>query len=188
MNSINLLPDIIKEEIRISKTNKGIFSAFLSLIVLGVVFALFIYLGYEFLRTKISKMDKEIQVKEESIKAFGNVEEEALNLKGRLDAHREIQKERVYWSKAIEEIAANVPPRLYLTNIKAMNEEKTRGRIMGNAEDKIAIASLIGSLKENGMLQYIDIENVMIMEDPFVKGRDTNNFTISFTLNLEKIK
>lgn len=187
MSRINLLPYEIKEEINFSRRNKVIFNIFLTVIFSVLSLSAFSLYAYKYLGAKLANIETSTQQKELSIAGYGDLEKEAKNLNDRLTSYKKIDKEKVYWSKALSIIGENTPGNIYLTTIKANADNKTRGVITGNAENKLDIASFINSLKESGIFKGIDIEMVNVIADPFA-ARETNNFTINFSLDLDKLK
>lgn len=187
MSKINLLPPEIKEQYEFAKKNRSIFSWITSLFFVMVVFTGFSYYGYLFLKEKLEAAESEVSKKEQTIREDKDIEKDAKNLSDRLQVYKKIDKERIYWSKAIEEIANRTPSNLYLINIKATDDTKIRGSITGSAVDKVAIGSFIDSLKETGIFKFIDIESVTVTNDQATK-KEGNTFVLSFTIDVEKLK
>ncbi|MCL5093526.1 MAG: PilN domain-containing protein [Patescibacteria group bacterium] len=187
MSKINLLPKEIKEQIEISKRNRFLLSIFTLLVFLLTSYGILFYFGYQYLSKNLSKSRQILAAKEKSLESYGNIEKEAFDFQERLNNYKKIEKSNLYWSKIVEEISSKTTPNMYILNIKATSDTKTKGEITGNAADKFLIATFVSSLLKSDLIKSVDIESVNIIIDPFAT-RKTNNFKLTFTTDLEKIK
>ena len=187
MSKINLLPKEIKEQLEISKRNRFLISIFALLIFLLISYGMLFYFSYQYLSKNSAESKQTLAAKEKSLESYGNLEKEAFDFQERLNNYKKIEKSNLYWSKIVEEISSKAGPNMYLLNIKATTDTKTRGEITGNAADKFIIADFVSKLLKSDLIKSVDIESVNVITDPFAL-RETNNFKLTFVTDLEKIK
>ncbi len=186
MNSINLLPESIKKDIKQSKENKKTLSRlwksfFILLLALFLVAAFSAYFNY-----LLSGSQAELSEKKKSIEAYGNLESEARAFSERLDKIVRIEKNINHWSGTLEEISRLMPSGAYLSTLEIDSEAKSRSRITGFADSKDTVAFLRSTLEDSDRFEYVNIESSVISQDPAEK-REVENFTITFSLKKEAL-
>lgn len=186
MNSINLLPQEIKSEYASSKKNRIMVRVFLGTLVMSSILAVTLYSSKNYLNSKGIKADKEIAEKEESIKKYGTLEEDAARLEKNLKNAKKIINEKVYFTKALAQIWSSVPPQVYLTTIEIEKDTSKRGIIHGSAENKNQIAIFMEALEDTESFEYVDLDVIEITDDPYLEV-EKENFTINFIINEKDI-
>jgi Tfp pilus assembly protein PilN len=187
MINVNLLPPDIKEEIAQTKKNGQIVKVFWKLIFLILIYLLLSGGFYYWFSLEQNKTANELAKKEEEIKKYGILEQEAKNIADRLNTIKQIQSNTFVWSGTIDEIMTVVPTGVSLKSVKIDSVNKNRNQITGDANTKTEVASLRDSLEKSNKFQYVDIEASTTIKDP-AKNREYENFTISFSLEKGALK
>lgn len=187
MIKVNLLPPEIKDEITQSKKNRRVLVVLWKLIFIILIY--FILLGgfYYWFSMNLKKTSEELTVKEEEIKKYGILEEEAKNIADRLNTIKQIQSNSNVWPGVIDEIMKIIPGGISLKSVKIDSVVKNRNQITGDANSKTEVASLRDSLEKSKKFQYVDIEASTTVKDP-AGNKEYENFTISFSLEKGALK
>jgi Tfp pilus assembly protein PilN len=182
MNSINLLPKTIKEEIAQTKKNRRARSYLvktLFLLTLTILVSLALYMYFHEIDSRLSE---KVATKQEEINNLGNFEGEAKLLSGRLNTITKIIKnETNYWSGTLEEITKVMPSGAYLTSLSLSPDAAARNRITGFASSKNIVAALRSSMDSSDKFEFVDIESSVLTEDSETK-KEAENFVITFSL------
>jgi Tfp pilus assembly protein PilN len=187
MINVNLLPPDIKAEIDQTKRNKRIMSAFWKVLVLFIAYLVIAGGFYYYFSLKEKDVSQNLAAKEEEIKKYGTLEEEAKKISERLGIIKKIEDNSYSWSGIIDEIMKVVPSGVSLKSVKIDSSSKSRNQISGEATSKTLVASLRDSLDKSDKFAYVDIETSTTVQDP-AKGKEFENFTISFSLEKGALK
>lgn len=187
MNSINILPPEIKQEIQQAKRNsKAVSYLFRSILLSGIVILISIS-TFLFLNYSLKKANDNLGQKEEEITKFGSLETQAKNIADRIASIRNITNASNKWSEVIGEIQNIMPSGIYLRTVKMDDAVKGRGQMTGIARTKNEIASLRELMEKSKKFEFVDIEMSSTTEDLRTKS-PIETFTISFSLEKGALK
>lgn len=187
MNSINLLPTELKEQYESSKQNRVLLGYLINISFLVLVFLGILVGSRYYLNTKLASVVKEVQGKEQSISKYGTLENDAQRLESRIKSAKKVLDNKIYFSKALNEVWKATPPKLYILTIDLDKDSTSRGKITGAAENKAEIALFIDALNKSSIFQYVDLESSTITIDS-VSKQPKENFTVSYSLNQGELK
>lgn len=186
MSNLNLLPPEIKEQYEISKKNRTLLNIFIGIILLIVLISAALFLGGVYLKTKLNLVNTEVEAKEQSITKYGTLEKDAKELNERLGAIKKIMSQRIYFSKALDQLWSSTPSQLFVLELDLEKDASKRGKIIGTAETKKDVADLVKSLEQKEAFEYVNIEDSTISLDDFLQRR-IENFTLSFSLKTKSL-
>lgn len=186
MNSINLLPQNLKEQYESSKKNRVLRNLLLGTIFVSITMVGILVVGNAFLSIRYKAVVDELKEKEESVKDHGTLESDAAALNERLEAAKKVIDKKVFFSSALGQIWQSMPEQVYIQQIEMDTDTATRGKIIGSAENKSVIANFLLLLEDSDEFEYVDLEITQRTTDAFL-GVEKENFTISFVLNLKEL-
>ena len=157
-------------------------SAFISTLVVSSALVGILFGSKSYLDTKYVNVEKALAEKEESIKRYGTLEEDASTLEKRLKTAKEVINKKVYFSGALTQVWNSVPPQVYILEIEMEKDTTQRGKISGSAENKRQIAEFIEILEDTGIFEYVDLDSTERTVDPYLSV-EKENFTLSFSIN-----
>lgn len=187
MTSINLLPTEIKEEYIKSKQNKKLVNILLFILSIVGVFVTILFFSRAYLIKKQDEISRETTLKEQSLKRFGTLEDDAKKLDSRIDAARKIIQTKTYYTKALNRIWASTPDNIFLNEVTMEKDQTKRGKITGSAKDKSAMASFMDSLEKSDEIDFVDLESTSLAIDSFT-NIEVESFVLTFSINEKYIK
>lgn len=187
MNSINLLPKKIKEEIEQTKINKKTrLYLFKSLVILAFILIIISMLIFYF-NQQNAKTELLLSERQKSIDSYGNLEAESRIFAERLNTISRIDREINYWSFIFEEINKIMPNGAYITSLSMDADRKNRSRLTGFALSKNTVATLRNSMDQSDKFEYIDIESSSTVVNQN-SSKEEENFIITFSLKKDALK
>lgn len=187
MSSINLLPTELKEQYESSKQNRALLGYLINITLLVLIFLSILIASKYYLSTKLASVVKEVHGKEQSISKYGSLENDAQKLESRIKSAKKVLDNKIYFSKALDEVWAATPPKLYILTMVLEKDSSSRGKITGSAENKTEIASFIDALNKSSIFQYVDLESSTVSVDP-VSKKSMENFIVSYSLKQGELK
>src|SRR3990172_8402521 len=114
MNSINLLPPEIKEQYEISKKNRTLLNFLMETIFVILLISAALFLSAVYLKTKLNLVSTKVEEKEQSIVKYGSLERDTKSLNERLNSVKKIMSQRIYFSKALDQLWQATPNNLFV--------------------------------------------------------------------------
>src|SRR3989304_7544924 len=148
MNSINILPSEIKDQYEISKKNRTLLNVFVGIIFFILSISGAVFLGGVYLKTKLNLISTKVEAKEQSIIKYGTLERDAKKLNERLGAIKKIMAQRIYFSKALDQLRSSTPDKMFVLELDLGKDNTKRSKIIGAAETKKDVADFVQSLEQ----------------------------------------
>lgn len=189
--SINLIP---KQELEKQAEVKALnLSTIVSFVVLGLVSIISIYLliTTTSLKNQIKTLDSSITNLRSNIKSLSSIEIIARNLDKKHKVLSSIFKDRLYYSKLLEELNARRPAGVTIVDLNL--RENNRLTISGKAETYILVAEFTNALVDksftNGNPLLKDLFGEVVLNSVNLENKGGGvNFSINVDFKSQKLK
>lgn len=183
MSGINLLPPELKQETKRAKLNTLVVTACLYLLLLFLFGSIALESGSRLLSVKLSQKELEIRKVEGEIENFKDVEESTRSLNDVLQVVGELEKNQVFWSSVLREIAVSTPARLKITNLVVTTQKSPNFNINGEADSPREAAKFREKLEASPY--FFDSNFVSATR---AEAQDRIFYVFNITVDLEKKK
>jgi len=148
--TINLIPQGEKQEQ--TKTEVVKLSSLLTIALVVIVGAVSAYAFYQItsLKKESKQLDQRIADSRLQIQGLASIEITARNLGSRYQTLQQISKQRVLYSKLLQELKARTPAEVTIKDLNVTGDNKMT--VSGDGDNYISIASFINKLLENKAL------------------------------------
>lgn len=192
MTKINLLPPQTKESINYAKRNRSLISGFFIFLTVFGVLTFLLGLGLLLTYTNLTNVRKSVVAKHNQAETVSkvdlgerknvDVQEESERLQRKITAIGTIEREQLFWSKAIDEVSVLTPDSVYLSSLPLkQGTPKDRLTFSGFAVDQLSVAVFRDALDSSSFFRHVDILSLTSAADSNL-GRRGYNFSMSASI------
>lgn len=181
MVNINLLPPELKL-IRINaKRNASLVSVSLVIVlvfaVVGIIFRSFA----STIKTNLDAAKTEVEKNNINLDDYKDLQTLALSINDRSKTADEINKNRVFWSQVLQELAYSAPNDVQFENISANTEKTPNFILQGNTTTEREIIKFKEKLENSPFFKNVSFKSSSLNKDQ----NQTENNKLSFTLEFD---
>src|SRR3990167_4957624 len=181
MVNINLLPPELKLKRIAAKRNASLIgiSAVIVLVfaVLGIIFRSF----ESTIKTNLEAAKTEVEKNNINLDDYKDLQTLALTINDRSATASEINKNRVFWSQVLQELANSAPSDVQFENIAANTEKSPNFILQGNTTTEREIIKFKEKLENSAFFKNVSFKSSSLNQDQ----NQTENNKLSFTLEFE---
>lgn len=157
---INLLPPVLKEQVRYAKLNRLILRYLRTTATVIVVLA-GIFVGTIFyLNLQASSVSRDVSSKEQEIAATAAFQKEASDISLRLGAIKLIQTQQTHFSTLLSDLAKVLPNGVSIDSITLTGSDKSPVRISVTANSYNSVLAFRDAFAQSPRISGVDLENI----------------------------
>jgi len=181
MVNINLLPPELKLRRIKAKRNASLISICLVIVIIFAVLGIIVRSLESTVTANLSNIKADTERGNVNLDEYNDLQNLALLINDRSQAADEINKNRVFWSQVMQELANNAPADVQFENLTGNSEKSPNFILQGNTTTEREIIKFKEKLENSSMFKDVSFKSSSL-------GKEQEGQKLSFTLefNLEQ--
>lgn len=188
MVNINLLPPELKLKRINAKRNASLLSVCLVIFLVFAVAGIIARSLETTIKTNLDAAKSEVEKNNINLDEYKDLQDLALSINDRSQAADEINKNRVFWSQALQELANSAPNDVQFENLTANAEKSPNFILQGNTTTEREIIKFKEKLENSPFFKNVSFKSSSLNQGQNQTEAQKLSFTLEFDIEQKNLK